>query len=114
MAEIKTRAELVSGALKSLFVVGAGQEPDAEDYDEADSKVNSLLSQLRADNICDIPEPNEIPAELFDALTELLANNCGPIFGIPWSADKKIGFEQLIRRTVASRPSYETLKVDYF
>lgn len=114
MTDTMTREQLVNGALKSLFIIGAGQEADADDFSAADEKVDSLLAQLRADGVCDITDSDAIPAELFDALTELLANTCATRFGQQFSADKKLGFEGLIRRTVSVRPTYETLKAEYF
>lgn len=110
----KTREELVNEALKNLQAVGAGQEPSDGDYDEVDAKVETLTDQLSADEVCDVSDLDEIPGEWFDALAELLANNCASKFGLQFSADKKEYFEKMLRRATASRASLEVLKTEYF
>ena len=110
----KTREQLVNEALKNLQVVGAGQEPDDEDYDEVDDKVESLVAQLAADEVCDVADLSEIPAEWFDALAELLANSCATKFGLQYNADKKGFFEKMLRRATAPRATLEVLRTEYF
>jgi hypothetical protein len=110
----KTREELVNEALKNMQAVDAGQEPEDEDYDEVDSRVDTLFAQLGADEICTIGNEEEIPGEWFDALAELLANVCATKFGMQFSADKKAYFEQMIRRVAQARASYETMTAEYF
>ena len=110
----KTREELVNEALKNLQAVVAGNEPEDEDYDEVDGKVDTLVAQLAVDEICDVSDLDEIPAEWFDALAELLANNCSTKFGQQFSGDKKNFFEAMLKRANASKPSYETLATEYF
>lgn len=110
----KTRIELVNEALKNLVIVGAGQEPDTEDFDEVDAKVDGLLAQLRVDEICFVANDDEIPDEWFDPIAELLANNCASKFGQQYSLDKKTVFEQLLRRLTASRTTYQPMQSEYF
>jgi hypothetical protein len=111
---IKTREQLVNEALKNLQAVGAGQSAAAEDYDEVDDKVESLVAQLSVDEVCDVTDLSEIPAEWFDALAELLANSCATKFGQQYSADKKMHFEKMLRRATAPRATLEVLRTDYF
>lgn len=110
----KTRTQLVHEALKNLQAVGAGQTPDDEDYDEVNDKVDSLIAQLAADEVCDVDNDEEIPAEWFDALAELLANACSTKFGQQYSHEKRMSFEKMLRRTNSASPSYEVVETDYF
>lgn len=110
----KTREELVNKALFNLEAVGSGQEPADEDYDRVDAGVEPLAEQLAADEICAVSDYDEIPAEWFNYLAELLANSCASEFGKQFSADKKEYFEKLLRRITTSRPGFEVLKAEYF
>jgi len=109
-----TRIQLVNQALRDLQVVGAGQEPDDEDFDVVDAKVDSLTDQLSADNICDVSDIDEIPGEWFDAIAQLLAVSCSTMFGLQIDGAKKEYFEQLLRRVTMARPSYEPAQADYY
>jgi len=87
MAEFKTRAQLVAEALTELFADGgAGQSPDAEDQDAVERKVDGLIEELAARNIVTVANDDQIPAEWFGPLAELLANECAPRFGRAKSA----------------------------
>ena len=83
MAELfRTRDQLIDEALTNLFADGgAGQSPDAESQAVVDRKVDGLLAELRARDVCNVVNDQQIPAEWFNPLAELLANECATAFG---------------------------------
>jgi len=88
MAELfRTRDQLIDEALVNLFADGgAGQAPDAESQATVDRKVDGLLAELRTRDICNVVSDAQIPAEWFNPLAELLANECATAFGAQKSA----------------------------
>ena len=88
MAELfRTRDQLIDEALVNLFADGgAGQAPDAESQATVDRKVDGLLAELRTRDICNVVNEQQIPAEWFNPLAELLANECATAFGAQKSA----------------------------
>lgn len=110
----KTRAELVTEAADCLMIVSAGNSLEAEDRAVIDGQVDPLLGQLLADGICEIADDGAIPVQYFKALGELLANASATKFGLQYSADKKAFFESQLLRSTATRPTYQTLKAEYF
>src|SRR6185295_16879817 len=83
MAEFfRTRDDLIDEALTNLFADGgAGQAPDAESQAIVDRKVDGLFAELRTRDICNVVNDQQIPAEWFNPLAELLANECATAFG---------------------------------
>ena len=83
MAELfRTRDQLIDEALTNLFADGgAGQAPDAESQAIVDRKVDGLFGELRAREVCNVANDQQIPAEWFNPLAELLANECATAFG---------------------------------
>ena len=78
----RTRDQLVDEALVNLFADGgAGQSPDAESQATVDRKVDGLFAELRAREVCNVVNDQQIPAEWFNPLAELLANECATAFG---------------------------------
>lgn len=88
MAELfRTRDQLIDEALTNLFADGgAGQAPDAENQAIVDRKADGLFAELRARDICNVVNDRQIPAEWFNPLAELLANECATAFGAQKSA----------------------------
>ena len=83
----RTRDQLIDEALVNLFADGgAGQAPDAESQAIVDRKVDGLFAELRARDICNVANDQQIPAEWFNPLAELLANECATAFGAQKSA----------------------------
>lgn len=107
----KTRTQLVNDALGKLMVVGSGQSPDAEDFDKVNAKVDGLILQLSADEVCEIANDDEIPTEWFDDLASLLANRCANDFGKAYSEDAKKIFEGHLTGMTRSLMT-NTLKVE--
>lgn len=110
----RTRAQLVARAADKLFLTGNGQPLEADDSAFIDLRVDELIEQLSADGVVDIPDLSEIDVRYFNPLAELLANVCATEFGQVYSPERKLQFEAELRRTSASRPTYEAQRVDYF
>lgn len=109
-----TRAELVTEAAECLQLIGSGQSLESEDSDKIDGQVDALIEQLSADEVITIDDLSVIPARYFKALAELLGNSASTKFGLPYDPGKKQVFEAQLKKTASSRPTYETLRTDYF
>lgn len=110
----KTRAELTTEAAFLLGILESGQTLEGADSARIDINIDPLILQLAQDGVVEIFDTENIPSEYFYSLTVLLANNCGPGFGIPYSKDTKDLHEGMLRRTASSGPSYGTLPLDFF
>lgn len=78
----RSRADLVTQALRILNVVPAGQSPDDEDYDMVDGFVEPLLARIDAESITTVDDPDAIPAAQFMDLAVLLAYDALSDFGL--------------------------------
>lgn len=110
----KTRTQLKERAAKDLGIVEPGETLSAEDDETFDGLVDPLIAQLAADQIVYIQDSEQIELELFLPLARLLANIAGPDFGSPINEAAKQQDEQTLRRMTASKPTGQTLKVQYF
>ena len=115
MADLtKTRTDLIRRAATELGKLVSGQTLEAEDSDTIDGLVDPLIRQLSMNAVVEIGDVEAIEPEYFLPLARLLANESAPSFGIPKSADIQAAEERMLRRLTATRPTFETLKVDYF
>lgn len=110
----KTLAELKSEAFGILTGNDPFQAPSTEELETIGMYVDPLVEQLSVDSIVTIPDVEEIQDEYFLPLARLLANVAGPRFGAALNTDAKESDERALRRLSASRPTYETLKSEYF
>lgn len=111
----KSSANIISDALDLLGRgPGVGQSVPPEDYATVNAFITPLYKQLSADQIVTIGDPENLPDEIYIPLTWLLANAAAPKFDVPQSDDGRKTNEQTIRRLVAARPTYETLRTEYF
>lgn len=78
----KTRADLVSRALKFLGKLRAGQAPEAEDYQSVDDEIDPLLENLKFRNIVYVPDPDDIDDAIFQPLARRLAGECAADFAV--------------------------------
>lgn len=115
MADLsKTRDQLIERALKSIGVLMPGESPAAEDSATVDGLIDPLIAQLAADGIAYISDDDAIELALFLPLARLLANAAGPDFGSPVNQEAKAMDEQILRRLTSGKPTFETMKTDYF
>ena len=110
----KTLTDLKSEAFGILTGNDPFQAPATEELETIGTYVEPLVEQLSADGIVTIPDTDEIPDEYFLPLARLLANVAGPRFGSAMNADAKEMDERALRRISASRPTFETLRAEYF
>lgn len=110
----KTRTELVREAAERLKIVGTGQSLEPEYAARLDQNIDPLFLQLMADEICNVPNDQFIPAEWFDALVGLLANMCASVGGSNYSPDVKMFYEMQLKRLTSSGPSFNVQEAEYF
>lgn len=110
-----TRQDLINEvAFSKLRIAGTGQALEAEYQDEIDRKIDPLIMQLSADDICYVANLASIPSEWFDGIASLLANLCAPLAGKPFDPNAKDYHEKGLRRLTSTRPTYEPQSQDYF
>lgn len=114
MSTEKTRTELVREAADRLGIVGTGQVLEAEYAARLDSNVDPLLMQLSQDGICNVANDGFIPAEWFDSLAGLLANQGAAVGGKNFDPGIKEYYESRLRRLTSQRTSYAVQEVEYF
>jgi hypothetical protein len=113
MPDIKTLIELETEAFGILTGNDPSQSPATEDIETIGEYVGPLLAQLSVD-VVSIPDSDEIPVEYFLPLARLLANVAAPRYGQAFNEDARIRDEAILRKLTAARPTYETLRADYF
>lgn len=111
---MKTREELVNGALEVLGVWAAGQKPAAEDYRLIDERVVPVLSGLSERNIYPFGDPDKIDDQAFISLTVILAGYAPTGFGTLPTRDDRLLAENALREIYAETLSGQPLQVDYF
>lgn len=109
-----TRLQLANRALVKLQVVGAGQSPEADDTAKANDVIPAFKADLEARDIYSIPDLDEIEDAAFEWLADLLAYFIAPDFSMPRDEGKRQIAEAMMKRQMASGPSYEPLAVNYF
>ena len=110
----KTRAQVVEQAAKFNKLTDAAGTFDASDETAIDNYFDPLIAQLRIDEVCDVDDEDAIPDEWYIALADLLANSCGPEFGIEYNPDKKRVREAELLKLTSGKPTFETLVGEYF
>jgi hypothetical protein len=111
---VKTREQLIEQAAIELGVKTSGDTLSDEDSDTIDNYVDPLLRQLDLDGVVSIQDSEEIPSEYFLPTARLLANDAARAFGQPYSVEMKMENEKQLRRLTATKPTYETLRSNYF
>jgi hypothetical protein len=117
----RTRRDLVNEALTDLGVLAAGQTAEAEDFDGVNGKVDALFAWLESAQIYDIDDIEEIPDDVFNELSILLADRSCYMFGLPGvprnpndPVDPVQKAIDRIRLTTYARPTGERLKTEYY
>lgn len=111
----KTSANIIADALDLLGRgPGVGQAVPVEDYTTMQGFIGPLYRQLSRKGIVTIGDYEDLPEEIYIPLTWLLANAAAPKYDMPQSADGQLEQEQEIRRILASQPTYEPLRGEYF
>ena len=79
--QYRTSNDLVVEALANLGALVAGQQPDVEDYNYVNEKLDAIFRKLNALEICDVPDPQNIPGVWFSDLADIVAGECVTKFG---------------------------------
>lgn len=114
MEPTKTRTQLVEEAAGRLSVVGTGQSLESDYAVLIDNNIDPLFLQLAADGICNVTNDLLIPAEWFDSLVGLLANQSAAVGGKNFDPQIKQFYENMLKRVVSMGPSYSVLESEYF
>jgi hypothetical protein len=122
----RNQADLITETLANLGVLAAGQATDPEDTNYVLSIYDAILRKLAALEIAYIPDPNNVPAEYFKDLSDILAGECCTKFGSsPEDAATLKGqglgnppgtgvAARSLKQITRGRPTYERQRVEYF
>lgn len=86
MASTRTRTELILKVLEKLGVAATGQDPEVEDVARVDGNLDSVVAELSALEIVDIPDINEIAPQYFLGLASICAYELRDEFGVSGEA----------------------------
>jgi hypothetical protein len=128
----RTQADLVTEVLASLGVLAVGQPEDPDDVTYVLQRYDATLRELAALEIAYVADPNNVPAEWFSALADIMAGECAAKFGLAPDdiRSKKIAglglpppdgqgpgsgaAAKALKQITRGRPTYERLRVEYF
>jgi hypothetical protein len=130
----RTSADLVNEALANLGVLSAGQATDPEDVSYVSEKLDAIVRKLAGLEIVYVPDINNIPGAWFSDLADIVAGECASKFGSTGQnladlVNKGLGgaagpagpvrvgggaAAMSLKQMQRGRPTYETLRVDYF
>ena len=115
-----TRTQLVHRALRNLGALPQGQNPSDEEYDSVNDLIEPLLAQLKALEIVTVRDPNDVEDEVFLDLGHILADAARSEFGNLGTADAQElnalseKGKMNLKAIKSRRPTYATLRADYF
>lgn len=122
----RTKADLTNEALGNLGALGLGQAANVEDVAYISDQVDPLLRMLAAMEICYVPDPDSIPGEWLNPLSDILASECANRFGASADDFAKLQAKGLgvppgsgagamtLKQITRGRPTYEPLRTIYF
>lgn len=110
----KTRAELVTRALRKLLVVGSGQSPEDEDTELVDEVVDATLADLASRRVVYIANEDAIDVAVFEWVADILSDNVAQDFGKSRNPAMVEYAEAKLKAITATTPTREVLAVDYF
>src|SRR5271166_4911884 len=80
--QYRTSIDLVLEALANIGVLVAGQAANPEDFNYVNEKLDAIFRKLNALEICEIPDPNNIPGVWFSDLADIVAGEVATKFGV--------------------------------
>jgi hypothetical protein len=122
----RSTRELVNEALSNLGALANGQVADVDDVAYITANVDPVLRMLAALDVCYVPDPDNIPGELFVPLAAILAEQCAQKFGSSSDDFAKLTQKGLgvppgsgagamaIKQMTRGRYSMEPLRVFYY
>lgn len=113
----RTQVELASDAMRHLGLIAANETADGHDVTYAVKRYAELVEELKDFGFA-YWALNEIPINVYSAMTELLALEISEAFGIFYSIQERETRARLARSRLGRRTtktaSGEHAKVDYF
>lgn len=118
MSITRTSGEFARAVLDKMGLTNATEDGSARDLAVVAARYQDVLEELRTDNLVYWDE-DAIPAEVVDALSDLVIQSAGPSFGFPLPplAQRLIERELMVRRirkNVTKQTTKKPLRVDYF
>ena len=126
----RTQADLIDETLANLGVKSAGQPTDPEDSSYVSEKLDSVVRKLAGLDIVYVPDINNIPGAWFSDLADIVAGECAEKFGqngqgLADMVNKGLGGSgpvpvgggaaaRSLKQMNRGRPTFETLRVEYF
>lgn len=109
----RTRADLAKRALQRLGKIQADEDPDSSDGALVEAEWADMLTWLKDDGLAYWPE-DEIPSVVFPICADLLTNQIGPHFGIPYSPEAEEIHTRKLRRHMRKPASGEPTRGQAF
>jgi len=113
MADITSR-QLIDEAATRVGNLGIGQTLNADELAYFQRSYRFLLDQLAEDEVLTIGDDEAIPASWAPYIATLLANLCGPAYGVPFDVNTKLGTEAILRKLVRGKETFERQQAEYF
>lgn len=109
----KTNDELRDSVAVELGIKSIGVELSAEDSEEILAKVATVRAFLEAlrPSLCTWPD-DEIPEEVFEPLSMIVAARCANIFSVPYNGGAE-GMA-LLKRVVTAEPDSAPVQANYY
>lgn len=116
---MRTQADLVQRALDVLGVTAIGQTMDADTAKIVSDEVDTALKMLAAREIVYVPDPDNIPEEVFLQTAICLAGAVKQNFGLQTDELDRLNMlvtqaEGELREMTRGRPTYERLRAEYY
>lgn len=110
----KTQAQLISRALTLLQRLGEGDSPSDGDRELVSDNITPLVAMLSAEGVVNVGSVDEIDDAVFLPLARLLANECAPDFGQPYSDETRARAIMQLNRVLSVPATSQPLATDYF
>ena len=109
----KTRAEIQFKVLAILTGGDVGVGPSAEDADNIDGYIDSVVAELASDTIY-ISDPDALDEDIFINFCKLVADAAAEEYGSKSNPQASQYFRNRIRAIKKPTPGYGPQEVDYF
>lgn len=125
----RSQQDVVNGALARIGVLVAGQAADPSDFNYVNEEITSIFFKLKSLSICAIPDAQNIPAQWYNDLCDIVAGECATKFGVDNETFVKlknaglggvqgvdVGFgaaAKSLREINRGRPTFEVLQTLY-
>jgi hypothetical protein len=110
----KTRVEIQFKAISILVGGDVGFAPSAEDAEDIDGYIDSVVAEINTEEVTYISDPDELDDELFVPFCKLVANAAAEEFG--GKSDEAMAkiLRNRIKTLTAQKPGYGPQQVEFF